>query len=244
MAASHSDSPHAAAPRAPVAAGQARETRPLGPAAATSAGGDNVKPPASFSVGVNVSGGGQLHAADEGDKTPLATPAAIGGEATGDGQSSAQLVGSPIKALYATTAAFFVGFAAVALFGPTALELKDVMDLSATQVGLLVAAPSLSGSLLRVPFGAWVDADGGRTPILVLLLMAVVGMAGLLITIVAAYPDGLRDNTGAYPGLFCLGVLAGCGIATFSPGIGLVSYWFPQKEQGQRLGFCESSRHC
>lgn len=43
-------------------------------------------------------------------------------------------------------------------------------------------------------------------------------------------------SAGSYPLLLALGVLCGCGIATFSVGIGQVSYWFPQSEQGFALG--------
>ncbi len=63
------------------------------------------------------------------------------------------------------TVGFFFGFAAVSLFAPTADRFDDVMQLSPVLVGLLVAAPSLSGSLLRIPFSAWVDTTGGRKPL-------------------------------------------------------------------------------
>lgn len=36
--------------------------------------------------------------------------------------------------------------------------------------------------------------------------------------------------------LLLLGVLCSCGIATFSVGVGQVSYWFPQRRQGSALG--------
>jgi len=41
---------------------------------------------------------------------------------------------------------------------------------------------------------------------------------------------------GLYPVLLVLAMFAGCGIATFSVGVGQVSYWFPRKEQGGALG--------
>ena len=138
------------------------------------------------------------------------------------------------SALTAATAGFFFGFAAVALFGPTAKEFKDLLDLSPTQVGLLVAAPNLSGSLLRIPFSAWVDSDGGRRPFLWLLALSVLGMGGLAGIMVTSYPDGL--TAAYYPALLALGVLSGAGIATFSVGISQVSYWFPQARQGWALG--------
>jgi NNP family nitrate/nitrite transporter-like MFS transporter len=47
------------------------------------------------------------------------------------------------------------------------------------------------------------------------------------------YPD--RLTPAMYPVLLALGVLCGCGIATFSVGISQVSYWFPQARQGRAL---------
>ncbi|MGW8251567.1 MAG: MFS transporter, partial [Anaerolineales bacterium] len=146
----------------------------------------------------------------------------------------ADVKGNPRQGLFGATLGFFAGFAAVSLFGPTANRFKDVMELTPVMIGLLVAVPSLSGSLLRIPFGAWVDTTGGRKPFLVLLWLSVVGMLGLTAVVYFLYPDRLSSSL--YPLLLLLGMLSGCGIATFSVGIGQVSYWFPQKRQGTALG--------
>ncbi|HED03467.1 MAG TPA: MFS transporter [Candidatus Fraserbacteria bacterium] len=142
--------------------------------------------------------------------------------------------GSPNEGLFGATLGFFIGFAAVSLFGPTAQRFKEVMDLSPVLVGLLVAMPALSGSLLRIPFSAWVDTTGGRKPFLVLLALSIVGMLGLSLVIFTLYPDHL--NASLYPLILLLGLLSGCGIATFSVGISQVSYWFPKSRQGWALG--------
>ncbi|HEV2386256.1 MAG TPA: MFS transporter [Candidatus Acidoferrales bacterium] len=141
--------------------------------------------------------------------------------------------GTPNQGLWATTMAFFAGFAAVALFGPAASRLQDVMHLSPLMIAFLVAAPAFSGSLLRIPFSAWVDTTGGRKPFLALLGLSIAGMLGLLLVIHFFYPDRLFP--GIYPVLLFLGVLGGCGIATFSVGISQVSYWFPRAKQGRAL---------
>jgi NNP family nitrate/nitrite transporter-like MFS transporter len=107
------------------------------------------------------------------------------------------------------------------------------MALDPMAVGILVAVPALSGSLLRIPFSAWVDTTGGRKPFLVLLSLSVLGMAGLTLVVWFLYPSGLTPAM--YPLLLLLGVLSGCGIATFSPGISQVSYWYPQRRQGRAL---------
>ncbi len=147
---------------------------------------------------------------------------------------SSIIKGNPQRGLFGATLGFFAGFAAVALFGTTASKFNEVMGLSPVLVGFLVAIPSLSGSLLRIPFGAWVDTSGGRKPFLILLSLSLAGMTGLLLVVYFLYPGGL--SAGLYPVLLLLGFLSGCGIATFSVGIGQVSYWFPQSRQGAALG--------
>lgn len=144
-----------------------------------------------------------------------------------------ELRGSPNRALFGATLGFFIGFAAVALFGPTAGRFQQVMGLGPMAIGLLVAVPAFSGSLLRIPFSAWVDTTGGKKPFLVLLSLSVVGMLGLTLIVRFLYPH--RLTAGMFPLVLLLGVLSGCGIATFSVGISQVSYWFPQRHQGRAL---------
>lgn len=143
------------------------------------------------------------------------------------------ITGSPKNALWSATAGFFVGFAAVALFGPSATAFQKIMGMGPLALGFLVAVPSLSGSLLRIPFSAWVDTSGGRKPFLWLLSLAVAGMIGLALVARFLYPAQLTYRS--YPLLMILGALSGCGIAAFSVGISQVSYWFPQRKQGRAL---------
>lgn len=152
----------------------------------------------------------------------------------GSSGSPTELRGSPNKALVGATVGFFIGFGAVSLFGPTAHSFMSVMHLTPSQVGLLVAIPMLTGSLLRIPFGAWVDTTGGKLPFLILLIMSVIGIAGLWWMLLTLYPAHLDQSH--YPLLLVFGALGGCGIAAFSVGIGQVSYWFPQSRQGWALG--------
>lgn len=144
-----------------------------------------------------------------------------------------KLKGTPSGALFGATLGFFIGFAAVALFGPTAARFQQVMQLSPLQVGFLVSMPALTGSILRIPFSAWVDTTGGRRPFLVLLIASCVGMAGLTLVVNLLYPD--RLTPALYPLLLLLALLCGCGIATFSVGISQVSYWYPKERQGVAL---------
>lgn len=144
-----------------------------------------------------------------------------------------EVKGTPGQALFAATLGFFIGFAAVALFGITASKFQEVMHLSPLAVACLVATPSLTGALLRIPFSAWVDTTGGRRPFLILLSLSIIGMAGLTAVVWLWYPKGLTASM--YPLLLALALLCGCGIAGFSVGAAQVSYWYPQEKQGAAL---------
>lgn len=149
------------------------------------------------------------------------------------GAMKAGIRGSRSQALWLATLGFFGGFAGVAVFGPLVPKFTDLLGLSPFEAGLLAAIPALTGSLLRIPFGAAVDRVGGRGPFLALLILTNVGVIGLLVLLSTSYPDAMA---GTYPVLLLLGILIGCGIATFSVGIAQVSYWFPKRDQGSALG--------
>jgi NNP family nitrate/nitrite transporter-like MFS transporter len=134
-------------------------------------------------------------------------------------------------ALFWTTLAFFGGFAGVSAFGPIVTKLKGAMALSPFLMGLMAASPALTGSLLRIPFGAMVDRMGGKKPILILLGLAALGVAGITLMF-WLFP---MTSPAQYPFFLLFGILCGCGIAVFSVGIPTVSYWYPQKTQGSAL---------
>jgi NNP family nitrate/nitrite transporter-like MFS transporter len=144
------------------------------------------------------------------------------------------LKSNPRSGLISATIGFFVGFAAVSLYGPTGPHFKEAMALSGTMLGLLVAIPQLTGSLLRIPFGAWVDKVGGKRPLTTLLVLSIVGLGGVTLMLLLLFPEQLTADY--YPLILVFGALSGCGVATFSVGIPQTSYWYPQKRQGVALG--------
>ena len=135
---------------------------------------------------------------------------------------STNIKGNPTLGLWIATIGFFFGMASVSLFGPTAHKFGEVMKLDPATIGLLVAIPSLSGSLLRIPFGAWVDTTGGKKPFAILMILSIIGVAGLMWLVNANYPDNMD---GTFTLLFLFGLLEGCGVATFSVGISQAVYW-------------------
>lgn len=141
--------------------------------------------------------------------------------------------GSPARGLAAATLGFFFASAAISLFGPSATKLMEVMNMSPSQLGLLVAIPTLSGSLLRIPLGASVDVNGGRKSFLFLMIVSIIGLTGLSILLTTNYPNNME---GTYWLILLFGCLSGFGIASFSVGAGQSSYWYPKSKQGIVLG--------
>ena len=140
-------------------------------------------------------------------------------------------VSNPRAALAWTTLAFFAGFAGVSAFGPIVPKLKQALDVGPFLMGILAASPALTGSLLRIPFGALVDRMGGKKPILILLALAAAGVAGITVM----FSLGGPPRPAHFPFFLIFGILCGCGIAVFSVGVPAVSYWYPQRKQGTAL---------
>jgi NNP family nitrate/nitrite transporter-like MFS transporter len=76
-----------------------------------------------------------------------------------------------------------------------------------------------------------VDRIGGKKPILILLVLAAAGIAGITVL----FNLSTIPKPSYYPFFLIFGTLCGCGIAVFSVGIPTVSYWYPQKTQGTAL---------
>ena len=108
------------------------------------------------------------------------------------------------------------------------------MNLSPIEVALLVSIPVVAGSLLRVPFGAWADSAGGRSPMLIVLGVSSVSMAAITIILFLDYP--MRLTHSLFPLFLLLGCLVGVGAAAFSIGVPQASYWYPLNRQGYVLG--------
>ena len=73
--------------------------------------------------------------------------------------------------LVVSTLAFTVCFMVWMMFGVIGVPIKKMLNLNATEFGLLTATPVLTGSLIRVPLGIWTDRYGGR--IVMAILMAI-----------------------------------------------------------------------
>lgn len=125
--------------------------------------------------------------------------------------------------LIASTLAFTVCFMAWMMFAVVGIPIKQMLDLNATEFGLLTAMPVLSGSLIRVPLGIWTDKFGGR------IVMAVL----LAVTVPAIWSISYATQ---YWQFLAIGLLLGLAGGSFSVGTPYVARWFPKERQGMAMG--------
>ena len=125
--------------------------------------------------------------------------------------------------LIVSTLAFTVCFMVWMMFGVIGIPIKKMLNLNATQFGLLTAMPVLTGSLIRVPLGIWTDKFGGR--IVMATLMA--------ITVPAIWMMGYATQ---YWHFITIGLFVGLAGGSFSVGTPYVARWFPKSRQGTAMG--------
>jgi NNP family nitrate/nitrite transporter-like MFS transporter len=127
------------------------------------------------------------------------------------------------RALFLSTTAFAVAFAAWGLLSGLAPILKQQYGLTTTQVSLMVAIPVLLGSIGRLPMGLLADRWGAK-PVL----------TGLLFVI--TLPALALAAVHSYPGLLLWGFMLGLAGTAFSVGVAYTSPWFSKEQQGFALG--------
>lgn len=129
----------------------------------------------------------------------------------------------PWSVLIVSTLAFTVCFMVWMMFGVIGIPIKKMLELNATQFGLLTAMPVLTGSLVRVPLGIWTDRYGGR--VVMALLMAA--------TVPAIW---MMSYATAYWHFLVIGLFVGLAGGSFSVGTPYVARWFPRHRQGMAMG--------
>jgi NNP family nitrate/nitrite transporter-like MFS transporter len=134
-----------------------------------------------------------------------------------------EVAGSPAKALWLSTVAFTVCFAVWTIFSIIGIRIKQELGLNATEFGLLVGTPILTGSLIRLVLGIWTDRYGGRVVYTATMLAA--ALATFLLSYATTYPQMLVAALG-------VGIAGG----SFAVGIAYVSRWYPASKQGTALG--------
>ena len=125
--------------------------------------------------------------------------------------------------LIASTLAFTVCFMVWMMFGVISIPVGKLLELSATEVGLMMALPILTGSLVRMPLGLWADRGDGRRLMMCMLALAIPALWSL--TFATAYWHFLLAGG-------VIGLVGG----VFAIGTPYVAHWFDRSEQGMAMG--------
>lgn len=128
-----------------------------------------------------------------------------------------------MSVLIASTVAFTVCFMVWMVFAVLGIPIKNQLNLTETQFGLLAATPVLTGSLVRVPLGIWTDRYGGR-------------IVFFLIMIVSVIPVYLLAYATEFWQFLVLGLFVGLVGGSFSVGTPYVARWFSRDRQGLAMG--------
>lgn len=106
------------------------------------------------------------------------------------------------------------------LVGALGVFIANEFDLTASQKGLMVATPILTGSLLRIPVGILADQFGAKKTGAVLQTLVLLPLLGGWLV-----ADSLA-------GVMAVGLLLGFAGASFTVAIPLASRWYPLEHQG------------
>lgn len=128
-----------------------------------------------------------------------------------------------IGALLLSTWAMTASFVIWNVFAPIAGEIQEAFQLSNLQKSILIAAPILLGSILRIPMGVYTDRFGGKKVFLAVMLFLI-------------FPLMTASLAQSYWLLMSSAVFIGLAGTTFAVCIAYVSRWFPSERQGLVLG--------
>ncbi|MEQ3657811.1 MAG: MFS transporter [Glaciecola sp.] len=121
------------------------------------------------------------------------------------------------------TTVFAVNFAVWTLYSVMSIELKTKLELSATELGLLLSAPIFSGAILRLPIGVLCEKYSSKLILIIQMLFLVPPLFAI-------------PTINTYAGYLSIGLLIGVSGASFTIGIRYLTDWFDSNEQGTAMG--------
>jgi MFS transporter, NNP family, nitrate/nitrite transporter len=131
--------------------------------------------------------------------------------------------GSPAT-VFASFLHFDLCFTIWVLLGSLGVYIASDLHLNAAQKGLMVAIPTLSGSILRIVMGLLSDRIGGK----------LVGTAMLVFLFIPLLLGWLLPVN--FPIIIVIGLLLGVAGASFAVALPLASHWYGPSRQGLVMG--------
>lgn len=138
--------------------------------------------------------------------------------------SPSRSTGARWYALFVATLGMAATFAIWGALAPIASLFQKDLNLTNTQISILIAIPVLLGSVMRIPLGMLTDRYGGKKIFLILLVFTLLPTF-VLGTVVNSYRD-----------LVLWAFVLGMAGTSFAVGVPFVSKWFPPEKQGIALG--------
>src|SRR5690625_3788377 len=89
------------------------------------------------------------------------------------------------RMLWLSTIAFTLCFAVWTIFSIIGIEIREELNLSEFEYGVLIATPVLTGSIVRIVLGVWTERYGGR--LVYSLQMVLTGIATLALAFANSY---------------------------------------------------------
>lgn len=126
-------------------------------------------------------------------------------------------------ALTMATIAFAANFSIWTLYAVLGIHLEPLLNLSATQYGILVASPIITGAILRLPAGYLCEYFSSRNLFIIQMMLTLP-------------PLLMLNYVHSFSGYVIMGLLVGISGVSFTLGIHYVSQWFPRKQQGVAMG--------
>ena len=139
-------------------------------------------------------------------------------------QTSTRTIKGSAATVFASFLHFDMCFTLWVLLGSLSIYITKDLGLNSAQQGLMVAIPTLSGSLMRIVMGILSDRFGGKRVGTIMLLF-------LLIPLLLAWL--LPVN---FPGIIAIGLMLGVAGSSFSVALPLASHWYPPTRQGLVMG--------
>ena len=126
-------------------------------------------------------------------------------------------------ALTISTLTFAANFSIWTLYAVLGVHLSPSLDLSATEYGLLVASPIITGALLRLPIGFLCEFFSSRNLFIWQMILTLP-------------PLFLLNYAQSFNDYILIGLLLGLSGVSFTLGIRYVSQWFESNQQGMAMG--------
>lgn len=127
------------------------------------------------------------------------------------------------RVLLMATLAFAANFSVWTLYAVMGISIRENLNLSGTEFGLLLASPMLTGALLRFPMGFLCEIYSCRNLFIAQMVLVIPALIGL------RWVD-------TYTGYIIVGLITGISGVSFTIGIRYVSVWFESRQQGYAMG--------